>query len=166
MKPMEISFGFDVTGSMKFGNRWEDATGALSDMLDILKAAAEADGGSDSFRVSLVPFSDRVTIPDYMEDAVLDPSIPLVTSGNSNRNSKNRKQYVGCVEPREETVGADEFVLTDKPPSEIPFPPSQTGEYGDIYGGPTKAPICLPVAMVTPTSDTEEVKTELNKTRS
>ncbi len=163
MRPMEISFGFDVTGSMKFGNRWEDATGALSDMLDILKAAAEADGDSDSFRVSLVPFTDRVMIPSYMEDDVLDPSIPLVTTGSSNRNSKSRKQYVGCVEPREETIDSDVFVLTDKPPSEISFRPSQIGEYGDIYGGPTEAPTCLPVALVAPTSDVEKVKTELNK---
>ncbi len=162
-QPMEISFGFDATGSMKFGNRWEDATSAMSDMLDVLKAGSEAGGLEDAFRVSLVPFSDRVTIPSQLEATILDSSIPIETKGNKNRNSKSRKAYVGCIEPREELIAGDPFVLTDKPASDIPFRPSQIGQYGPIYGGTHKSPICLKVPMIPPTDDIDFVKSELDK---
>jgi len=151
LNPMEISFGFDTTGSMKFGNRWEDATEALANMIGILQSAADSEGG-DNFRVSLVAYSDRVTLPANLEATVLDPGWP--TSGS----------YTGCVEPREETVGSDLYVLTDKPPTALPFTPTQSGNYGRVYDSwrPWYTPICPNVPMIPPTNDIDFVQQGLD----
>ncbi|MCU0831422.1 MAG: pilus assembly protein TadG-related protein [Rhizobiaceae bacterium] len=67
----EVSIVIDLTGSMGFGMSWPHVADAVGDLLDRLRAA----GPSARFRVSLVPFNDRVNLGpialDWLEDEVL-----------------------------------------------------------------------------------------------
>jgi len=103
---------------------------------------------------------------------VLNPATTIVTTGNSDPYSKNRKAYVECVEMREEngtmydpdgTAVATPFLLTDEPPGAgMYFEPSQQGTYGPIIQtNYTNAPLCLKEYMVPVTNDIEAVKDEL-----
>lgn len=160
-KPMEITFAFDATGSMGFGNRWDDAKDALEGMLDVLKASAESEG-EDAFRAAFVPYSDRITVPPSLY-SVIDPSITLDYTGNS------KWRFKGCVEPREEDIDGDPWTLTDKTPAELPFRPSQRGQYGPIYGNvdpvkdqPGRPPVCLGAQLVPLTNDVEDIRDALD----
>ncbi|MEZ5839367.1 MAG: TadE/TadG family type IV pilus assembly protein [Hyphomicrobiales bacterium] len=139
--PTEIAIAFDTTNSMKFGNRWSEATRALGVLLEDLKKAA----GGDDFRVSFVPFGDRVNTGVSRKDWV-DDSYDL-TSWN------------GCTEPREESISGWDWNLTDQTPSELPFTPSVPATYGPvkvIYGNQT--PACPNVEIVEPTPSTALVE--------
>jgi len=144
--PVEISFVFDTTASMKFGSKWEDVTDALSGMVEGLEKGA----GKDDFRVSLVPFSDRVNIGNkrfaWTDESFLQSASEL-------------SWYRGCVEPREEMIGSNANTLTNKTHSELKFVPSTSSTYGPAgwyrWGG---IPYCSNSAIVYPTSDVDDVE--------
>ncbi|NJR13461.1 MAG: hypothetical protein HC779_03430 [Phyllobacteriaceae bacterium] len=67
----EIAIAVDLTNSMNFGMSWAHVSDALGELLNSLKAQ----GPSARFRVSLVPFNDRVNLGptslDWLDDDVL-----------------------------------------------------------------------------------------------
>jgi Flp pilus assembly protein TadG len=54
----EVAIAVDLTNSMNFGMSWPHVSDALGDMLDRMRA----NGPNARFRVSLVPFNDRVNL--------------------------------------------------------------------------------------------------------
>ncbi len=151
--PVEISFVFDTTASMRFGSKWEDVTDALSDMVGQLEKGA----GKDDFRVSLVPFSDRVNLGSKKFSW---------TDGSFLQTGHEISWYRGCVEPREEHIGLNTHTLTNKTHSELKFVPSTHGTYGPAgwyrWGG---IPYCSNSAIVYPTRDVEKVEDALEHLR-
>lgn len=148
--PVEISFIFDTTASMNFGNKWRDVTLALEDMLKEIDQGAK----KDQFRASLVPFSDRVNLGKFKQQWV-DKSFL--------KGGKASKAYKGCVEPREETIGANTHALTNKKESEVQFIPSTVGTYGPAGWYRGGVPYCSSSAIVYPTHNINKLKTGLSK---
>jgi Flp pilus assembly protein TadG len=60
----EVAIAIDLTNSMNFGMSWPNVADAVGTMLQDMKAQAPA----SNFRVSLVPFNDRVNLGEWALD--------------------------------------------------------------------------------------------------
>lgn len=151
--PLEIAFVFDASNSMAmFGSSWGAAVDAVIDTLEDLKSKQKA----GEIFVTLVPFADRVKLPSWQSTWMNSPSQP---SG-----------WNGCLEPRQETIGATSWALTDKAPTgAYRFNPSMNGSYIANHIGsrlnPKGSPYCAASPMAGPTENIATIETALRGMR-
>ncbi len=153
VRPVEIVFGFDTTGSMGFGNRWDDAMDAVEGLLNSLQGAV----GNEYFSAGLVPFGDRVNVGKAQSSWV---NMDLVKNPLYPGQNHERTKFNGCVEPREENIDGNPWRLTDASPDEIAFVPSTEGNMDFLINRGNKYPRCKNqgnMAIVYPTRDIDAI---------
>jgi Flp pilus assembly protein TadG len=146
-EPNEFVFAFDTTASMTINGCFSCAVATLTQTLQSLRLSS----APGSFSAAFIPFSDRVRIGTSRGSWLSGP----VPAG-----------WNGCVEPREEKIGANIHGLTDRTPSQLGFRPTAPGQFisnlGSIYPG--GAPFCPSQTMLppgTPIGDIERAMTSM-----
>lgn len=132
----EVAIAIDTTNSMAFGTSWNDTMGTIEGLMEDMQSFT----GDDNFYVTLVPFQDRVNIEDRSKSWM-----------NSSGFSYN--DWDGCVEPREEEIGAFEWMLDDTAPKKQKFVPT----HEDAIMSDGRSVACPKVPITGPTNDIDEV---------
>lgn len=151
-EPTEIVFVFDVSASMAWGTRWNDAVAAVKDMLEDIKGTQSRD-----FYATLVPMTDRINLSS------VGPSIA------SWMRSPAPAGWTGCLEPREVPEPGFPYAMDDAPPTGANrFVASAPGNFiprDPIPGRPVMNPACSSSPIAGPTSNVQEIVTALNNLR-
>lgn len=154
---IEVAIAYDATNSMAFGSSWTDARAALGDALQSLRLRAEP----GHFRVSFVPFQDRVNIGEDNTqwlrgegggEGGVEAPLDMVAAGSGGRAEEGEDLYPenwsleddwnGCVEPREEVIGEFEWALDADAPSLQAFDVSIPRVTGGLAARGGKYPYC------------------------
>ena len=147
----EMVIALDTTGSMGFGNSWDQATAAMAELLVDLDAAAETD---EDFYATFFPYGDRVNVGRTRAEGWLAGPAPTTEQWGRYTNGSGdiRNTAAGCLEPREELIDGNPHALTDATPSTLGFVPTSEGNYQSYLperGGFT----CPDQEVIGPTKD-------------
>ncbi len=124
----EIVIALDTTGSMGFGDSWDQATEALGGLLVDLDTLAVND---DDFFATFMPYGDRVNVGRTRAEGWLTGAAPTTDEWGKYLNGSGDIVHTaaGCLEPREELIDDNPHALTDATPSTLGFVPTSEGNY-------------------------------------
>jgi len=124
----EIVIALDTTGSMGFGDSWDEATEAMSELLVDLDNIAVDD---DEFYATFFPYGDRVNVGQARAESWLAGPAPAADEWGRYLNGSGDivTTAAGCLEPREELVDGNPHALTDATPATLGFVATAEGNY-------------------------------------
>lgn len=163
----EVALAVDTTNSMAFGSSWDDTMGTVENILEDMKSFS----GGDNFYFTLIPFQDRVNLGEDRKNWILTGHEKNGTDSFDDDwddqwdddddwdDDEWEDDWDGCIEPRQEKVGAFDWMLTDAKPSAGKFLPT----HEDARMADGRKLNCPDVAMTGPTNDIDDVIRESKK---